>query len=76
MARRRLPRGDLDTDNWQDTDTVRSAARQVHLFGCESTRSLAAAIGSAFAVVTFTFIQLYAPTCRHALARQTEHSRG
>jgi len=47
----------------------------LHLFGCDSTWALAAAIGSAFAVVTFTFIQFYACSCSHALARQIERSR-
>jgi len=48
----------------------------LHLFGCESTWALAAAIGSAFAVVTFTFIQLYARSFRDSLARQIERSQG
>jgi hypothetical protein len=48
----------------------------LHLFGCESTWVLAAAIGSVFAVITFTFIQFYARSCRDVLARQTELSQG
>ena len=44
----------------------------LHLFGCESTWKLAAAIGCGFAIVVFTLIQLYARSCRTALARPSE----
>ena len=36
----------------------------LHLFGCESTWTMAALTGLAFAIGTFVFIQLYALSCK------------
>ena len=48
----------------------------LHLFGCESSWTIAVGIGVAFALGTFTWIQLYARSSRHALTRRTVHSGG
>lgn len=48
----------------------------LHLVGCESSWTLSAAIGSAFAIGTFILIQRYARCCRHALNRRTDHKQG
>lgn len=47
----------------------------LHFWGCESNWPIATAIGSAFALGTFSFIQSYAQSCRNALGRQVERSR-
>lgn len=44
----------------------------LHLFGCESTWALAAAIGCAFALGTFAFIQIYGRSSRKSLMRLAE----
>lgn len=43
----------------------------LHLFGCESTWPMGAAIGAAFAVGMFVFIQLYGRSCRRAFITDT-----
>jgi len=51
----------------------------LHLFGCESTGSMATAIGAAFAVSMFVFMHAYNHRCRHELRpagqfREREHA--
>jgi hypothetical protein len=41
----------------------------LHLFGCESTWSMAIAIGAVFAFVMFAFIQFYGRACTHLFTR-------
>lgn len=48
----------------------------LHLFGCESTWSMAIEIGAVFAFVMFAFLQFYGRACAHFLTGHIEPPRG
>lgn len=48
----------------------------LHLFGCESTWSMAVAIGAVSAIVMFAFIRFYGRACTHLLTLDVGPPRG